>query len=248
MQERLAVGSPRPAGAHTRLPRHRGRRRAWHADEVPLVAAHGALNIESRQTHGCGGEEHETGRPPEPAERRQPPRERQDGRRNSERDDIGQRIELDAESARGAGEAGDAAVEHVEHDRKTDERCGRLVLPLHRVDNAGVAAEHVAQGEQAGQQVHAAAQAPSRRIRRPSQEPETSFFSLQHDCCRQCNTAITVSPPRTVSPTFTAIVALTGRYTSIREPNFMMPNRSPACTSAPASTRHTTRRARMPTS
>ena len=43
----------------------------------------------------------------------------------------------------------------------------------------------------------------------------------------ECSTAMTVSPPRTVSPTATLMVALSGRNTSMREPNFMMPKRSP---------------------
>ena len=38
---------------------------------------------------------------------------------------------------------------------------------------------------------------------------------------------MTVSPPRTISPTVTRMVALGGRNTSIREPNFMMPKRCP---------------------
>ena len=68
------------------------------------------------------------------------------------------RVELDAELAGGAGQPRDAAVEHVEHDREADERRRGLVLAAHRVDDAGVAAEHVAHREQAGQQVDAAAE------------------------------------------------------------------------------------------
>ena len=45
----------------------------------------------------------------------------------------------------------------------------------------------------------------------------------------------------------TSMVAVVGRNTSIRDPNFMMPKRSPARTSAPDATRHTTRRASTPT-
>ena len=58
----------------------------------------------------------------------------------------------------GAGQPRDAAVEHVEHDREADERRGGLELAAHRVDDARVAAEHVAHREQAGQQVDAAAE------------------------------------------------------------------------------------------
>ena len=57
-----------------------------------------------------------------------------------------------------AGQPRDASVEHVEHDREADERRRGLVLAAHRVDDAGVAAEHVAEREQARQQVDAAAE------------------------------------------------------------------------------------------
>ena len=65
---------------------------------------------------------------PETAERRQPPREREDRRGDAERDDVGERVELHAEVARRAGQPRDPAVEHVEDDREADERRRRLVL------------------------------------------------------------------------------------------------------------------------
>ena len=58
----------------------------------------------------------------------------------------------DAELAGAARHPRDAAVEHVEHDRDADERRGLVVLATHRVDHAGVAAEHVAQREEARQE------------------------------------------------------------------------------------------------
>ncbi len=108
----------------------------------------------------------------------------------------------------GAGQPRDAAVEHVEHDREADERRGRLVLAAHRVDDARVAAEHVAHREQAGQQVDAAAEAPARAVGRAAQKPQASVlprsgFSMDPNA-RQCSTAMTVSPPRTMSPTLHA--------------------------------------------
>ena len=41
---------------------------------------------------------------------------------------------------------------------------------------------------------------------------------------------MTVSPPRTLSPIFTAMTASAGTNTSIRDPNFMIPRWSPART------------------
>ena len=102
----------------------------------------------------------------------QSPRERQNRRRDAERDHVGQRVELDAEVARRAGQPRDAAVEHVEHDGEADERRGRLELAAHRVDDARVAAEHVAQREQAGQQVDTAPEPPPRPVGRAPQESQ----------------------------------------------------------------------------
>ena len=47
-------------------------------------------------------------------------------RRQTERDDVGERIELDAERARRVGHPRDAAVEHVEDERDADERRRQL--------------------------------------------------------------------------------------------------------------------------
>ena len=56
--------------------------------------------------------------------------------------------------------------------------------------------------------------------------------------------AITVTPPITFSSTLAITVAVAGRNTSIREPNFMTPNLSPAFTTSPSLMRQTMRRAR----
>ena len=56
-----------------------------------------------------------------------------------------------------------------------------------------------------------------------------------------------VSPPRTCSPGCTSSVAFAGTKTSMRDPNFINPNRSPAATSSPTESRQTIRRASMPT-
>ena len=162
-----------------------------------------------------------------------PHAEGQDRRRDAEGNDVGQRVELDAEFAGGARQPRDAAVEHVEHDRKADERRGRFELAAHRVDDARVAAEHVAHRDQAGQQVHAAPDALARSILGAAEEADASLGLCQHGYL-ECSTAMTVSPPRTLSPTFTVMAAFAGTNTSMRDPNFMMPSRSPAFTLAPS--------------
>ena len=73
-------------------------------------------------------------------------------------DDVGQRVEFPAEIRCRASHAGDATVEQVEHDGHADERRRRGELAAHRVDDAGIAAEHVGEREQARQQVHAPAE------------------------------------------------------------------------------------------
>ena len=83
----------------------------------------------------------------------------------------------------GAGQARDAAVEHVEHDREADERRRGLELAAHRVDDARVAAEHVAHREQAGQQVDAAARTRcARPVRRSPQEPQAAVVRVASGC------------------------------------------------------------------
>ena len=161
---------------------NRGGRRTRQADEISLVAAGArALDVEAREAHRGGGDEEKPGRPSEAAERGEPPRERQDRRRDAERDDVRERVELDAELARRAGHPRNAAVEHVEHDGEADERRGRLVLAAHRVDDARVPAEHVAHRQQAGQQVDAATQPiAARAVARAPQEPQPTFAVIEH--------------------------------------------------------------------
>ena len=92
--------------------------------------------------------------------------------RDAERDDIGQRIELHPELTRGAGHPRDPAVERIQHHRDADERRRHGVFAAHRVDHAGVSAEHVAERHQARQQVHAATQPPLGDVRVPAMRSE----------------------------------------------------------------------------
>src|SRR5207247_1943627 len=76
---------------------------------------------------------------------------------NAERDDVGERVEFEAERALGAGQPRDSAIEHIERDRQADEERRGLKLLPHRVHDARVAAEHVSEREQARQQIDATA-------------------------------------------------------------------------------------------
>ena len=143
--------------------RHARCRRTGHADEVALVVAAG-LDVEPRQPDGRRGHEQEPGGPSQPPQRLQAPGERQHGRRDAERHDVGQRVELEPERARGAGHPRDAPVQHVEHDRDANEERGGVELAVHRVHDAGVAAEQVGHREGAGQQVGPAADPPRVRV------------------------------------------------------------------------------------
>ena len=51
----------------------------------------------------------------------------------------------------------------------------------------------------------------------------SAFLWLCQHVYLECSTAMTVSPPRTLSPTFTEMVASAGMNTSMRDPNFMIP-------------------------
>ena len=192
------------------------RRRARHTHEIALVRRRG-LNVESRQPQRRCGHEQEGRRPSEATERAEAPRERQHGGRHPERDDVGHRVELHAELAGSPRHPRDAPVEHVEHDSDADERRGHLELTAHRVDDARVAAEHVAHREEAGQDGDAATRMTRRRVvgRRPGHgKPERTRRSdglHQAPLLSPPRRAMRVTPLSTRSPTCTAIVASGGR-------------------------------------
>ena len=106
---------------------NRGSRRTRHAHEVSFVGRRARLDVEARESNRGPRDVEKAGRPAEPSERRQAPREHQNGRGHAEGNDVGQRIELDAERAGGAGQPRDAPVQHVENDREAHKRRGRRV-------------------------------------------------------------------------------------------------------------------------
>src|SRR5262249_2221495 len=78
--------------------------------------------------------------------------------------------------AGGPGQSRDSTIEHVGDDGDADEERGRFEVAAHRIDDAGVAAEHVAHREQAGQQRTTTPQ--SQRGTRRWTKKTPLFFSL----------------------------------------------------------------------
>src|SRR5207245_11488560 len=60
--------------------------------------------------------------------------------------------------------------------------------------------------------------------------------------------AMIVDPPATCSPAFTSTLAVSGKYTSVREPKRIIPKRSPLANWSPTSAQATIRRAIAPVS
>ena len=90
------------------------------------------------------------------------PGEGQKGRRDTEADHVRQRVEFASEVRTRVGQPRDPAVQGVEENGIADRLgCVVEVTPQSREDR-DVAADEGARREEAGQQVHALAQAPSR--------------------------------------------------------------------------------------
>ena len=155
-------------------------------------------------------------------------RERQQGRGHAERDQVGQGVELQAERGHRADQPCDGAVGDVEDDREADEHGSQLVLPADRHQDRAEPAHHVGEREQAGQRREGAtAAAPdgaADELARGRAPRGRQGRPLQPAAGKR---AMTVSPPRTRWPLRTVIVHSGGRKTSIREPNFIRPIRSP---------------------
>ena len=93
---------------------HRRRGGGWETREVTLVGGGIRLNIETCEPHCRRGDIQKPDRPPQSLQWPQAPRKREDGRRQAERHDVGEGVELDAKSGRGVRQACDEAVQSVE--------------------------------------------------------------------------------------------------------------------------------------
>ena len=184
-------------------------------------------NIEAGQAAGAGDHEHEGGDGAQLHQARAQLAVGQDGQQaesphpgehgggHAEGDDVGQRVQLAAEVAGGAGHARDAPVEHVEDDGEADGAGGKVEVPglrhraLHGLGDRKVAEGHVGGGEQRRQQVHAAAQAlaalgrggvPAGPARSITASLPSSSTAVRGSVTRS-RRANTLEPPCTLSPT-----------------------------------------------
>src|SRR5258708_1982075 len=160
-------------------------------------------------------------------------------RRQPTGDGVGGGRERHAERGGRLGEAGKEAVQRVEHHGDADEDGRRVEVAARRVHDAAVTTEQVADGHQRRQQEDAAPE-PLRPVALPPGERINHPHSTG-------SRASTVSPATTCWPARTRISARTGRDTSMRDPNFIRPIRSPRASCCPSATRQTMRRASTPT-
>src|SRR5690606_33022821 len=142
-------------------------------------------------------------------------------RREPERDHVGKTVVLDAERALGAGEARNPPVQPVEHHRDEDRHRRQLEAPVHRLDDRVEPGEERSGGDEIRQPVDAVAAEPvlEQAVVTPGRR-----FQVH---ARQLNSASTLAPAYTMSPTRARGTASSGRYTSTREPKRMKPKRSP---------------------
>src|SRR4030095_2207023 len=212
-------------------------------DEVAAVG-HPRVDVEASQTEGTADREQEGPEPRGAAERGQREGVQHERGRDAERDHVGERVELHTELAGSVGETRHLAVQHVHHHRH-EQRDRRLYESrLGGQDQGEEPAEQVAGGRQRAQQEDAAARLFARLV--PLPPPRAAAGGVVPMSASHLSTPITDSPPRTRSPTTTFTVVPRGTIRSVREPNRISPNRSPARSGSPGWTRHTIRRATTP--
>src|SRR5205807_933567 len=154
----------------------------------------------------------------------------EEGRRDPEAHHVHQAVELRPEAGAGLGEPGDPAVQRVENAGEEDVPPRSVELAARRQHDGPDAEEQVEEREQAGHDDH---DAPHRR---GGEGPHDRY------------SASTLAPARTRSPTVTRTAgrAATTRNTSTREPNRIIPMRSPWVARPPMVPSVTMRRAMSP--
>src|SRR5712692_7500541 len=218
--------------------------RAGQADEVAIVGLPGH-HIEARQAEGDADQEDERDAAAEVAEDMQAPGVDQKGGSDAEGNDVGEGIVFLAELAGGAETAGHQAVEGVEYRGDEDREAGDLegldgevgavvgygLDAAGAVDDGAEAEEEVEDGEQRGHHVDTATEI-------------FSYVGALHHFAP--SSAMTVRATFTFSRMPTLMIASCGKKTSTREPNLIMPTRSPRTTSSPSFLSKTMRRASSP--
>src|SRR5262249_7344861 len=234
--------TPDPAGGPPRRREPQGRdrsggRRYRQADEVALVDDFG-LDVEPGEPHRSAHHEEKRGHPARPREVGQSPGVGEHRRRDSERDEIRERIVFFAELRSGMRPAGDAAVESVEHRRRDDEDGRRLERALDRPPDREISAEEISDREECRQ--------PEEAPRKPLRESSRSNGPRLVQTLVHFHRARPVCPALTLSPSPTRISVASGGKTSTREPNRIMPTRSPRVKASPGRGQKMMRLARTP--
>src|SRR5579871_3242164 len=207
-------------------------------DEVALLGR-GGLDVEAREPQRAARDVEGSREPSPPSPWPQRPGVDQDAGRHPEGDQIREGIVLDAEGAARVGEPRDAAVEHVARPGAPDGEGGDPVLVVQRRDDRVEAREQTGGGDQVRDEIDAAAQrrdAPARPAGH-HREPLRPHSGAS---------ASAVAPARTRSPRRTSGRTSEGIQRSTREPNMIIPMRSPRRTASPGRTRQTMRRASAP--
>ena len=128
--------------------------RDGHAGE-PALLGRGRLHVEARQAQRAARDEKKGRDPADAREGLELPDVDQQRRGDAEGDEVGERVELHAEAARGAGHPRDLAVEAV-HEGGDDDRHRRVLeLQVHGRDDRVEAGEEVAGGQQVREDVGA---------------------------------------------------------------------------------------------
>src|SRR2546425_799479 len=208
--------------------RHAGGRRRQ-ADEIALGAS-GLGDVEAGQPDGGRHDVEVAENPLRLAAGRELQLVDEKGRGDAEAHDVHQAVELGAEPGAGARQPRHPAIERVEHAGEEDVPAGAIELPARRQHHGPDAEEQIEQGEQARRDDHDAPHAGA------GERPQGVY------------SANTVAPACTRSPTATRTVdrAETGTNTSTRDPNRMIPIRSPCVARSPAAPSVTMRRAMRP--
>src|SRR5215471_19167406 len=162
--------------------------------------------------------------------------EGQNGRSDSKRDDIGERIELHPEFARCFSKPGDAAIEAVQNIADADQNRCAVPIASQSPDDGVVTAENITDREKTGHN----------RKTAPNSNLILDFSCPLHSSGLSLMMPIGVEPPRTRVPRSTVASVPAGKSTSTRDPNRMSPMSSPFPTVSPTFFQHTIRRATNP--
>src|SRR5579862_5135830 len=161
---------------------HAGGGGSGHPDEVAIPAGCHSFDVETREAPGATADEEESDEPAKFGEvqrRRRicgshgadSPGVAENGRSDTEADDVGERIKFFSEVAVGAHRARDASIERVEEDGETDGAGGVVEVGHFTIEcgeNGIVTAQKIGDGENTGEDVDAAAEAVfAKRISRP---------------------------------------------------------------------------------